>query len=78
MPHRMYDTAIAFWGGMTSSIGVMMLQINSSEFASMVLWKMLMTGCVGIIGGIAGVLGKEIVYLIKRIIKKYRNGQYKN
>lgn len=70
MPHRIYDTAIAFWFGMTSSIGSIMLQVNYTEFINLAPWKLLMTLCVGVLGGVAGVLGKELVYYVKRKLKK--------
>lgn len=45
------------------------LQVDSHEFIQMAPWKLLMTMSVGVVGGVAGVIGK---YLTQWAIKKFK------
>lgn len=70
MHYHISDTVVSFWGGFILTIGKIMLQVNFHEFMNMAPWKLLMTLAVGVMGGAAGIIGKELIYYIKKKFKR--------
>lgn len=71
------ETKIAFGGGFTAVFGYSsyLLKIDLTQIAVDTAIKIAVTLIVGIVGGIAGLLGKEIY---NQYLKKYFNGNDKS
>lgn len=68
MPENLKDKVLAFFCGNVTTMGFTFLKIPNEM--SGIGWKVLATALIGLAGGIAGLVGKDLYVSVKRKIFK--------